>query len=208
MASTFLEWTQGYRTGNKLVWNWLTFGLGGTLYTGVAMFVYYKDIVALSPMLIPMVSIPFMNKIGKNYQGIVKSMGVPHLLCTIPTLFYFSYRLNIFGNNKNTNNNNNNENKIFGICDYKNIITKESKKYLYWYCIYAGIIWTTSSLIDIYGIFLWFIKGDKIVVRSKKTLKLLKQMDLLNYNVNEYQWIYKNGKKVDDNIDDFGYTKQ
>ncbi len=123
-----------------------------------------------------LVSLPLLYKQGYKYQGIVKCMGLPHLLIgTIPALIYLLYRLNIIPNKTN------------------NIITKQSNKYLY-FIVYIQHLFGPLHPYLILWTYIHGIKGDKKVVRTQKKRKELKDMNLLNDTVSEEQWIYQNGQ--------------
>ena len=195
----FIEWMDAYGEVNPALDYFGKYGLRLSVNVGILAFVYYRDLVGLNALGFGLACMPIMYNQGYEYQGIVKSMAVPRGIATAGSLLYFMYRLTAKEQELKRNQ------LLFGLIEYKNKITIENNRYLYIYCLFSTLIWSVSFIFDIVNVYEWFIKKDKKVLRNKKKLQELKEMKLIHQNVDQYQWIYRNGQKIDDNVDDYGF---
>lgn len=192
----FIKWMDAYAEVNPAIAYFGTYGLNTSVNVGILAFIYYKDLVGLNALGFGLFSLPIMYHLGYEYQGIVKSMAIPRICATVGSLLYYYYRLTV---------DNDKGDLLFGLIKYKNKITIENNKYLYGYCLFSTIVWSISGIFDIGNIYEWFIQKDRKVLRDKKTLDELKEMGYIDENVEQYQWLYRKGEKVNKDIDEYGF---
>eukprot|EP00483_Globobulimina_turgida_P005967 UN05977 len=144
----------------------------------------YLQTISMHCVVVPMLYV------GTPYNGLVKKMGVPHGITLGVAVVYNMLRIAIGFD-----------------CDssfFCEQITYDNKPGLFIYLIIFLITFVYCVIQDFIDAYVWYIKGDHIVMRSLNTCSELKRRGLLAESVGQIQVIQTDHNRAN-NVNKYGY---
>jgi len=181
------DWALGVKQVNPLAYYWTRVYVG-LVFVAPAIAFYERSWPLPVPFLLgSVVALVGMLVVGARYDGIVKSMGMPHALgvgtaAAVTGKWVFADRLLV------------NDDADYPIS-------------FAWACVSVPFC-ALMTLVDVVDVIDWYVLRNRKVTRSRETIQGYIKKGRLPADTGNVQWLMKRGVVVNQSCDEYGFLSE